>query len=76
MTFQKYQKEDETLKYPRLYEIKPRQYIRIRDGSDADGAELFFDHLDGMYSVCYTDAVPRQIVHLAAYTPVEVLDKL
>jgi len=34
-----------------------------------NGEELFFDHLDGMYSVCLKDG---KIVHLAAWTEVKI----
>ena len=35
------------------------------------GDELKFDHVDGMYSVCYLDG---ELVHLSANAEVEVLE--
>jgi len=49
----------------KLYEV-PRNTRIVLEG----GTELMFDHIDGMYSVCYTDS--GSIVHLAAWTEVTI----
>ena len=50
----------------KLYEVSNKSYIHF------EGVDLFFDHIDGMYSFCLTrDNVP---VHLSAYSNVNVLD--
>lgn len=53
------------LKTTKLYDI-PRHSRIILD----DDTELTFDHIDGMYSVCYTDS--GSLVHLAAWTEVTI----
>lgn len=50
----------------KLYEV-PRN-TRI---STADGVELNFDHIDGMYSFCTDDN--GNIVHLPAWTEVDII---
>lgn len=66
----------------KLYEVPCNTKIRLLadahippGGSDvAVGEELFFRHIDGMYSLCFT--ADREIVHPMASTEVEiVLDK-
>jgi hypothetical protein len=52
----------------KLYNVKKHSFIRV-----GDTVELFFDHLDGMYSYCI-DKV-GQTYHIAAFTDVEVIDK-
>lgn len=47
----------------KLYDVPRHSRIIIEDGT-----ELTFDHIDGMYSVCYTDS--GDVVHLAAWTEV------
>ncbi len=49
----------------KLYEVPNKTRIVLEDDT-----ELMFDHLDGMYSVCYTDS--GSIVHLAAWTDVTI----
>lgn len=51
----------------KLYEVPRNSKIVF------DGEEFFFHHIDGMYSFC-TDK-DNNIVHLAAWTDVEVLKK-
>lgn len=52
----------------KLYEAPRNVKVRTIDG----GNEYMFKHIDGMYSLCYTDK--GEVVHLAAWTEVEVLD--
>lgn len=49
-----------------LYLVPRNTYIRPEGGPD-----LLFMHVDGMYSLCYTDS--KSPVHLAAWTEVEIL---
>jgi hypothetical protein len=49
----------------KLYDVSRNTRIVL-----ADDTELMFDHIDGMYSVCYTDS--ESIVHLAAWTEVTI----
>lgn len=52
----------------RLYNVKRDSVISLA------GDEIFkFDHIDGMYSVCYTLA--GNLFHIAATTPVWVWSK-
>jgi len=55
----------------RLYNCPRQSYIKI--DSDSTGTVYFFDHLDGMYSFCRDQY--GNIVHLAAYIDVIVVDK-
>jgi hypothetical protein len=47
----------------KLYDVPRNTRIVLEDDT-----ELMFDHLDGMYSVCYNDS--GSIVHLAVWTEV------
>jgi hypothetical protein len=49
-----------------LYDVPPNTRIRIGK------AELDFKHIDGMYSLCYTD--DKEPVHLKAWTEVEIVE--
>lgn len=52
----------------KLYNVKRDSVVSLSDD------EVFkFDHIDGMYSVCYTLA--GNLFHLAATTPVYVWSK-
>ena len=57
-----------------LFEVKPRSKVRLHV-PDQDGDivmhDLFFDHIDGMYSYCIDEY--GNVVHPAAWTMVEVL---
>lgn len=66
----------------KLYEVPVNTMVRLVSGAtvppDAQGLqagqELFFRHVDGMYSLCFT--ADREVVHPMASTEVEiVLDK-
>jgi|TARA_Y100000310_G_scaffold92432_1_gene90082 hypothetical protein len=66
----------------KLYDLQPHLKIRIIDkdvktplGSlkQNTGDVLDFEHVDGMYSLCYDK--DRNPVHIAAWTEVEVLDE-
>jgi hypothetical protein len=50
----------------KLYDVPRNSFIRLRCG-----AELLFDHIDGMYSYC-TDT-EGNVIHLAAWTDVEIV---
>jgi hypothetical protein len=66
----------------KLYDVPRRSYVRLLEDGQAppaapvlsDGQVVFFDHLDGMYSYCIDAS--GQVVHLAAWTEVEVLSEL
>jgi hypothetical protein len=51
----------------KLYEVPRDTRIKVGD------IELNFRSIDGMYSYCTTDN--GEVVHLAAWTEVEILDK-
>jgi hypothetical protein len=69
----------------KLYEVPPCSRIRIKRDDDGDDPrqhppdhrdfkeeeELFFDHIDGMYSLCKDSK--GNIVHLVAWAEVEIL---
>ncbi|UOF79388.1 hypothetical protein [Caudoviricetes sp.] len=52
----------------KLYDVERKSYVRHEDF-----VELFFDHIDGAYSLCFDRL--GNIVHLAAYADVEVIEK-
>jgi hypothetical protein len=49
----------------KLYDVPRNTRVVLENGT-----ELMFDHIDGMYSVCYTDS--GSIVHLTAWTEVTI----
>lgn len=51
----------------KLYDVPPESFIRY-----ADIIDLYFCHIDGMYSLCYNHS--NEPVHLVAWAEVEVLD--
>jgi len=51
----------------KLYEVPRMTPIEV------EGEKYLFDHLDGMYSVCYNHL--QQVVHLAAWTEVTILNE-
>lgn len=56
----------------KLYEVPRNTKIRVLE----EGFEhqvLTFKHIDGMYSFCFNDK--GQVVHLAAWTDVEIVRK-
>jgi len=63
----------------KLYNVPRGNKIKIIDGNYLtpigapplkQGDELFFDHVDGMYSVCFLDG---ELVHLSSSAEVEIL---
>lgn len=54
----------------KLYEVKRDTRVRVME--DDFDLEVHYHHLDGAYSYCTTD--DGEVVHLAAWTKVEVLD--
>lgn len=66
---------------PKLYDVPRNSRIKILADNDRHppahrdfvvGEELFFHHTDGMYSFCMDK--DNNVVHLAAYSEVEVLE--
>ena len=62
----------------KLYNVPRGSKIKVIDGIIPPGGplikkgeELEFDHIDGMYSVCYN--LNDELVHLAAFAEVEIL---
>ena len=55
----------------KLYECPRKSYIKI--DHDSSQTIYLFDHLDGMYSYCIDKY--GNIIHLAAYIDVTVVDK-
>jgi hypothetical protein len=51
----------------KLYEVPRKSYIML------EGNQYWFDHIDGMYSFCHD--MKGNIVHLAAWTEVEVVEE-
>lgn len=60
---------EETFRKMKLYELPRNSFFTLED------PEVIYklDHIDGMYSVCYTSE--GDIIHLAAYTEVKPIDK-
>ena len=64
----------------KLYEVPRRTWVRpvqkVHSPPAAPGValgeEIFFDHIDGMYSYCKNKE--GQVVHMAAWTEVEVIN--
>ncbi len=50
-----------------LYDVKRDSYVELREG-DSNPLLLFFNHIDGMYSLCHTLA--GEVVHIAAWSKV------
>lgn len=57
-----------------LYKAPRRSLITVPGMTAASEPDcvLFFDHIDGAYSVCYTSS--GQVVHIRASSEVEVVD--
>ena len=53
----------------KLYELPRNSYFSIQD--DPTQEIFLFDHVDGMYSVCFT--MQQELFHLAAWTDVNVV---
>ena len=51
----------------KLYDVPRNTRVLV------DGEVVNFHHIDGMYSYCTTDS--GDVVHLAAWTDVEVVDE-
>lgn len=57
-----------------LYELKRGDKFRLapeESGPDDERWTYTFDHVDGMYSVCFAPTEARDVVYFAAWTPVE-----
>ena len=69
------------MRYMKLYNVPRKTWVRLYEDQQGPlghhnfllGDELFFDHVDGMYSYCKD--VDGNIVHLPAWTEVIVIDK-
>ncbi len=55
----------------KLYEVPRNSRILLKDGDST--LEFNFSHIDGAYSYCTDD--DGNVVHLAAWTEVEVKEK-
>lgn len=55
-------------KYTKLYEVPRRTVV------DFNGRKIYFDHVDGMYSVCYEE--DGTLIHLNCGVWVEILPEL
>jgi hypothetical protein len=53
----------------KLYELPRNTYFSIQE--DPRQHVYLFDHLDGMYSVCYD--TNNELIHLAAWTDVNIV---
>jgi len=53
----------------KLYELPRKSYFSIQD--DPRQHVYLFDHIDGMYSVCYD--MSDNLVHIAAWTDVNIV---
>ena len=64
----------ELYKVPRNSRIKVKTEDKVPPGAPqiTEGEELNFKNIDGMYSYCTRDN--GEVVHLAAWTEVEVID--
>lgn len=66
----------------KLYDVPNGSHIIVTEDAQIPpaapnaeaGTQLFFDHIDGMYSYC-TDS-HGQVYHLAAWTEVEIVKEL
>lgn len=57
-----------------LYELKRGDVFTVDStGEGWKDYPITFDHIDGMYSVCYNE--DKEVIHLSASTPVIVVDK-
>jgi len=52
----------------KLYQLPRNSYFTIED--DPQQYVYLFDHIDGMYSVCYYD---DELIHIAAWTDVQLV---
>ena len=52
-----------------LYSVPRNSWILTKE----TGEQFFFHHVDGMYSLCENHN--KDVVHLPAWTDVEILDK-
>jgi hypothetical protein len=64
----------DVLPVSKLYNVKPRSYIKLpwMDGTGIDEV-VFFDHIDGMYSYCVN--MKNEVMHLQAWAEVMPLVK-
>lgn len=60
---------------PRESFVKVLEDVHVPPGAPAikKGDIVFFDHIDGMYSFCF-DKTKTQVLHLAAFTEVELIE--
>lgn len=64
----------------KLYDVPRRSWVRVKESNPnhppgskliRKNEELFFDHIDGMYSYCKD--INGELVHIGAWTEVEVI---
>lgn len=61
-----------------LHKVPNRTWVRVLEpdkvppgaAKPKPGERIFFDHIDGMYSYCQTEA--GEVIHLAAWQEVEI----
>lgn len=60
----------------KLYEIPKGSRIKAEtsDENGKLGDFIIFDHIDGMYSYCWTEGKPEKICHLGASTELKKVD--
>lgn len=67
----------------KLYDVPRETFVRLMEDSWVPpghpplkaGDVVFFDHIDGMYSFCM-DKEKKNIMHLAAFTEVEIVENI
>lgn len=65
----------------KLYDVPRETFVKVLEDVHVPvgcapikaGETIFFDHIDGMYSFCM-DKDKKHILHLAAWTEVEIID--
>jgi hypothetical protein len=65
----------------KLFDVPRETYVKVLEDVHVPvgmapikkGEIIFFDHIDGMYSFCM-DEHKKNILHLAAFTEVEIVD--
>lgn len=51
----------------KIYDLDQGDWFQV--AGDRDSPKIRFHHLDGMYSLCYTES--GEIIHLVGFTPVQ-----
>ena len=64
----------------KLYNVPNKTWVKVLEDAKVPPVApkvkqetiIFFDHIDGMYSYCLTES--EEVVHLAAWTEVEIIE--